>query len=155
MDQLRGCARQTSWKDQFSTFEALASFHIRRLTFQFLHCRIFQIRQRPCWGWCTCTIFLFYFLNLCLVFYYSKICLKTNHSDRYICKNVFKHGKPNQTTSQKWFCSNISGWVVFQLDFWAETVKLRGSFWVQEFSPTDVFHAHLEFILQGYRSMCL
>ena len=151
--------------DQFIIFEALASSHIRRLAFQFLHCPIFQIRQRPCWGWCTCTIFFILFspfvpcILLKKTYWYhgsnTKICLKTNHSDRYICKNVFKHGKPNQTTSQKWFCSNISGWVVFQLDFWAETVKLRGSFWVQEFSPTDVFHAHLEFILQGYRSMCL
>ena len=29
-------ARQTSWMDQFSLFEALASSHLRRLTFQFL-----------------------------------------------------------------------------------------------------------------------
>ena len=31
-------ASQTSWTDQFFLFEALASSHIRRWTFQFVHC---------------------------------------------------------------------------------------------------------------------
>ena len=34
--------------DQFSLFEALASSHIQRLTFQFVHCRSFWVRRRPC-----------------------------------------------------------------------------------------------------------
>ena len=29
-------------------FEALASLHIQRLTFQFVHCRSFRVRRRPC-----------------------------------------------------------------------------------------------------------
>ena len=37
---------QTSWTDQLSLFEALASSHIRR--FQFLLYRSFQVRWRPC-----------------------------------------------------------------------------------------------------------
>ena len=40
-DQLNGSARQISWTDQFSIFEALVSLYIRRLTFQFVHCRSF------------------------------------------------------------------------------------------------------------------
>merc|ERR1711954_636312 len=47
-DQLDGPAGQTSWKDQFFLFEALASLHIRRFSFQFVHCRSFRVRQRPC-----------------------------------------------------------------------------------------------------------
>ena len=38
MNQLNGCARQTSWSDQFSIFEALTSLHILRMTFQFVRC---------------------------------------------------------------------------------------------------------------------
>ena len=51
-DQLDRPARrtswQTSWTDQFFLFEALASSHIWKLTFQFVHCRSFRVRQRPC-----------------------------------------------------------------------------------------------------------
>ena len=60
-DQLNGPAGQTSWmdqldrpagqislRDQFSLLEALASSHIRRLTFQFVHCRSFRVRRRTC-----------------------------------------------------------------------------------------------------------
>ena len=46
--QLDVPAGQTSWTVQFFLFEALASSHIRRLTFQFVHCRSFRVRQRPC-----------------------------------------------------------------------------------------------------------
>ena len=48
MDQLNGSASQTSWMDQFYLCEALASLHIRRLTFQFEHCRSFQVQRGPC-----------------------------------------------------------------------------------------------------------
>ena len=52
MDQLYGSdkwsASQTSWKDQFSLFKSLDSLHIRRWTFQFVHCCSVRIRQRPC-----------------------------------------------------------------------------------------------------------
>ena len=41
-------ARQTSWTDQFFIFKALAISHIWRLTFQFVHCRSFWVRQKPC-----------------------------------------------------------------------------------------------------------
>ena len=47
-DQLDGSAGRISWTDQFSLLEALASLHIRRLTFQFVHCRSFRVRGRPC-----------------------------------------------------------------------------------------------------------
>ena len=47
-DQLDGAARQTSWRDQFFLFEALASLHIQRFSFQFVHCRSFRVRRRPC-----------------------------------------------------------------------------------------------------------
>ena len=47
-DQLDGPAGQSSWVDQFSIFEAMASSLIQRLAFQFLHCRSFQVRRRPC-----------------------------------------------------------------------------------------------------------
>ena len=49
-DQLDGTAGRTSWTDQFSLFEALASLHIRRLTFQFIHCRSFRVWRRPCFS---------------------------------------------------------------------------------------------------------
>ena len=48
MDQLNRSASQTSWIDQFSIFEALASLYIQRLTFQFVHYRSFTVLQRPC-----------------------------------------------------------------------------------------------------------
>ena len=48
MDLLNGSDRQTSWTDQLYIFEALASLQIQRLTFQFVHCRSFRVRQRPC-----------------------------------------------------------------------------------------------------------
>ena len=44
-DQLDRPAGQTSWTDQFYLFEALASLHIRRFSFQFVHCRSFRVRQ--------------------------------------------------------------------------------------------------------------
>ena len=47
-DQLNRSARQTSWTDQFFLFEALASSHIQRFSFQFVHCRSFRVRRRPC-----------------------------------------------------------------------------------------------------------
>ena len=47
-DQLDRPAGRISWMDQFFLFEALASSHIRRLTFQLVHCRSFQVRRRPC-----------------------------------------------------------------------------------------------------------
>ena len=47
-DQLDELARRISQTDQFVIFEALASSHIRRLTFQFVHCRSFRVRRRPC-----------------------------------------------------------------------------------------------------------
>ena len=51
-DQLDRPARQTSWQtswtDQFFLFKALASLHIRRFSFQFVHCRSFRVRRRPC-----------------------------------------------------------------------------------------------------------
>ena len=40
-----GPAGQTM--DQFSLLEALGSLHFWRLTFQFVHCRSFRVRQRP------------------------------------------------------------------------------------------------------------
>ena len=46
IDQLDGPAGRISWTDQFFLFEDLASSHIWRLKFQFVHCRSF--RQRPC-----------------------------------------------------------------------------------------------------------
>ena len=48
-DQLDRSAGRISWTDQFSLFEAMASLHIRRLTFQFVHCRSFRVRRRPCY----------------------------------------------------------------------------------------------------------
>ena len=46
-DQLDGPAYtpagRNSWTNQFSLFEALASSHILRLTFQFVHCRSFRV----------------------------------------------------------------------------------------------------------------
>ena len=57
-DQLDGPAGRTSWTDHFSLLEALASSHIRRLTFQFVPCRSFRVRQRPCfshWNIWLCT----------------------------------------------------------------------------------------------------
>ena len=48
MDQLDRPDGQTSWRDQFFLFEVLASSHIWRLTFQFVHCRSFRVQQRPC-----------------------------------------------------------------------------------------------------------
>ena len=47
-DQLHRSASQTSWTDQFSIFEILASLHIRRLIFQFVRCCSFRVLQRPC-----------------------------------------------------------------------------------------------------------
>ena len=47
-DQLDRSARQISWMDQFFLFEALASSHIRRFSFQFVHCCSFRVRRRPC-----------------------------------------------------------------------------------------------------------
>ena len=47
-DQLDGPVGWTSWTDQFFLFEALASLHIKRLSFQFVHCRSFRVRRRPC-----------------------------------------------------------------------------------------------------------
>ena len=47
-DQLDGPALQTSWMDQFFLCEALASPHIRRFFFKFVHCRSFQVWRRPC-----------------------------------------------------------------------------------------------------------
>ena len=64
-DQLHGPAGRPSWTDQFDRqagrtsqtdqvggsvlfFEALASLHIQRLTFPFVHCRSFQVQQKPC-----------------------------------------------------------------------------------------------------------
>ena len=34
--------------DQFFLFEALASSHIRRFSFQVVHCRSYLVRRRPC-----------------------------------------------------------------------------------------------------------
>ena len=48
MDQLGGPVGWTSWIDQFFLFEALASSHIRRFSSQFVHCRSFRVRRRPC-----------------------------------------------------------------------------------------------------------
>ena len=42
-DPLDGPAGRISWMDQFSLSEALASLHIRRLTFQFVHCCMLQL----------------------------------------------------------------------------------------------------------------
>ena len=53
-DQLDGPAGRTSWIDQFSLFEALASLHIQRLTFQFVRCRSFRVRPRPCLSFACC-----------------------------------------------------------------------------------------------------
>ena len=53
--QLCSSATQTSWMDQldqFSLFEALASRHIWRLTFQFVHCPT----KALIFFTCTCTI---------------------------------------------------------------------------------------------------
>ena len=49
-DQLDGPAGQISWTDQFFLFEALASSHIRRFSFQFVHCWSFWVRRRPCFS---------------------------------------------------------------------------------------------------------
>ena len=46
-DQLDGPAGQTSWTDQFFLFEALASSHIQRFSFQFVHWCSFRVRRRP------------------------------------------------------------------------------------------------------------
>ena len=46
--QLNRPAGQTSWTDQFFLFEAMASLHVRRLIFQFVHCPSFRVRWRPC-----------------------------------------------------------------------------------------------------------
>ena len=54
-DQLDRPAGQTSWADQFFLFEAFGSLHIRRFSFQFVHCRSFRVRRRPC--------FLIYYLE--------------------------------------------------------------------------------------------
>ena len=50
--QLDRPAGRTSWMDQFFLFEALASSHIQRFFFQFVHCRSFRVRRRPCFVWC-------------------------------------------------------------------------------------------------------
>ena len=42
MNQLNRSTSQTTWMDQFSTFEVFASLHI-----QFAHCRSCRVRQRP------------------------------------------------------------------------------------------------------------
>ena len=52
-DQLDIPAGQTSWMDQFFLFEALASVYNQRFSFQFVHCRTFQVRWRPCYLWKT------------------------------------------------------------------------------------------------------
>ena len=53
ISQMGLSARQTSWIEQFSIFEALASSQIRRLTFQFVKdCFMHSIYFRPapaCW----------------------------------------------------------------------------------------------------------
>ena len=46
--QLVGPAWWSSLTDQFFIFEALPSFHIQIMTFQFVHCRSFRVRQRCC-----------------------------------------------------------------------------------------------------------
>ena len=66
-DQLDGPAGQTSWTyqldepagqtsrtDQLFLFEALASLHIRRLMFQFVHCCSFRVQRRPCYSKSGC-----------------------------------------------------------------------------------------------------
>ena len=52
-DKLDVPAGQTRWTDQFSLLEALASSHIQRLTFQFVHCRSFRVQRRPFFYWTT------------------------------------------------------------------------------------------------------
>ena len=49
-DQLDGPAGRTSWTGQFFSSEALASSHIRRFSFQFVHCWSFWVRRRPCFS---------------------------------------------------------------------------------------------------------
>ena len=65
-DQLDGSAGQTSWTDQFSLFGALASLHIRRLTFQFVHCHSFRVQLRPCFVTDGLTYLLTYLLTLAI-----------------------------------------------------------------------------------------
>ena len=52
LDHLLSCGpvvlQEHDQTDQFSIFEALASSHIRRLTFQFVHCCSFRVQRRPC-----------------------------------------------------------------------------------------------------------
>ena len=47
-DQLDGPAGRTSWTDQSFLFEALASSHIQRFSFQFVHCRSLRVQRRLC-----------------------------------------------------------------------------------------------------------
>ena len=47
-DKPDGPGLQTSWMDQLFLFEALASLHLQRFFFKFVHCRSFRVRQRPC-----------------------------------------------------------------------------------------------------------
>ena len=47
-DQLVGPAGRTSWTDQIFLFEALASSHIQRFSFQFVDCCRLLVQQRPC-----------------------------------------------------------------------------------------------------------
>ena len=48
IDQLYVSARSTSLTHQFFLFQALASLHIWRSTFLFVHCRSFRFQRIPC-----------------------------------------------------------------------------------------------------------
>ena len=92
-DQLDGPVWWTSWTDQFFLFEALASSHMRRFSFQFVHCRSFRVRRRPCFVMTYCRgsnggyprkKFRFYFINSLVK--KSPAPLNTGHDRRiWIC----------------------------------------------------------------------
>ena len=48
MHCVNGSASQTSWTDHLDGPAGRTSSHIRRLTFQFVQCRSFRVRRRPC-----------------------------------------------------------------------------------------------------------
>ena len=65
-DKLDRPAGRISWTDQFSLLEALASSHIKRLTFQFVYFCSFWVRRRPCFlvGWHVIAMVWLYACNI-------------------------------------------------------------------------------------------
>ena len=91
----------------FFLFEALASSHIRRFSFQFVHCRSFRVRRRPCffgtyiiineWDKCVAENFwvLFDMLNHPIV---SRLCDTLIYNVSRLC----------DTITEMWYFMNLN-----------------------------------------------